>query len=198
MSKPANPELIRKILDIAMDELGRNPPEKINMRHIAERVGVSATAIYYYFSSKEALFDRIKLDAMAELDAKVAEAVEREDGPRNRIVAFVRAYASWCLDRYHLARLLMDELPPSLDLDEDAMREYYSVVFRARGLVEDAIAEGEIGARDALLEVSFAQSAIWGIVSLFRSKRIHPDYWGSPDPLIERYIATALGREGGA
>jgi len=197
MSKPANPELIQKILDIAMDELGRNPPERINMRHIAERAGVSATAIYYYFSSKEALFERIKLDAMAELDSRVAEAASREPSPRKRIAAFIRAYAAWCLERYNLARLLMDELPPSLDLDEEAMRKYYSVIYRARDLVEDAIAKGEIEGRDALLEVSFAQSAIWGIVSLHRNKRIHPDFWDSPDPLIERYIATALGREGG-
>ncbi len=198
MSKPANPELIQKILDIAMDELGRNPPEKINMRHIAERAGVSATAIYYYFSSKEALFERIKLDAMAELDSRVAEAVSRERSPVRRIAAFIRAYAAWCLERYNLARLLMDELPPSLDADDTAMRQYYSVVYRARDLVEDAIAKGEIEARDSLLEVSFAQSAIWGIVSLHKNKRIHPDYWKSPDSLIERYIATALGREGGA
>jgi len=43
-------------------------------------VGVSATAIYYYFPSKEALFERIKFDAMAELDGRVSQAVGRGRG----------------------------------------------------------------------------------------------------------------------
>jgi AcrR family transcriptional regulator len=194
MSKPSNPELVRRILEIAREELGEKPVDKINMRAIADRVGVSATAIYYYFESKEALFERIKLDALADLDKSISTAVERESDPKRRLIAFITAYASWCLENYNLARLLMDELPPELELTEETKRKYYSVFFRACELAEDAMAKGVIEKRDAILEVSLVQSAVWGIVTQFRAKRIHPRFWDSIDPLIDRCVELYFSR----
>jgi TetR/AcrR family transcriptional regulator len=196
MSKPPNPDLVRRILEVALEELDEKPPAKVNMRTIAQKVGVSATAIYYYFPSKEALFERIKFDAMAELDGRVSQAVGRGRGPRERLVALIREYAAWCLERYNLARLVMDELPPNLDLDEEAMQKYYGIFFRARDLVEEAVATGAIAERDVLLEVSVAQAAIWGIVSLFKGKRIHPQFWDSMDPMIDRFIELSFESKG--
>jgi AcrR family transcriptional regulator len=196
MSKPPNPDLVRRIIEAALEELDGKPPEKVNMRGIAERVGVSATAIYYYFPSKEALFERIKLDAIAELDGRVSAAIGRVEGPKARLVALMREFAAWSLERYNVARLAMGDLPPSLDLDEEGMRKYYSVFFRARDLVEEAVAKGEISARDALLDASVAQAAIWGIVSQFRGKRIHPLYWESMEPMMDRFIELCFESKG--
>lgn len=195
MPKPANPELARRILDIALDELGRKAPEEVNMRSIASRAEVSPTAIYYYFSSKDALFERIKFDAMDELEARLSAATLTATGSRERLAALIREYAAWCLERPHLAGLLMEELPPKEELTEETTRKYYASFFRARDLLVDAIAEGSVGPRDVLLEVSLAQAAIWGIVSQFRSKRVHPDFWDSIDPLIDRFIELFLGAE---
>jgi AcrR family transcriptional regulator len=194
MSKPSNPELIRSILDIALDELGDKPPEKVNMRGIALRAGVSPTAIYYYFASKDALFERIKFDAMAELENRISATQRPELGPRDRLVALVREYAAWCLERPHLARLLMEELPAQEDLSEEDMGKYYATFLRARDLVEQAIAEGSLGPRDVLLDISIAQAAIWGIVVQFKSKRVHPRFWESIDPLIDRFMEIYFGK----
>jgi AcrR family transcriptional regulator len=196
MPKLPNPELSRRIIEIALDELGSKPPEKVNMRSIAEKAGVSATAIYYYFASKDALFERIKFDAMAELDARLEASLRGMAGSRERLAAFIRAYAAWCLDRPHLAKLLMEELPPQEVLSEEAMGKYYAAFFRARDLLAEAISDGAIGERDLLLDVSVAQAAIWGIVAQFRTKRVHPDYWGSMDPLIDRFIEMAFQVKG--
>jgi AcrR family transcriptional regulator len=196
MSKQANPELVRRILDIALEELGSKPPDSVNMRGIAERAGVSPTAIYYYFASKDALFERIKFDAMDELEARLSAAILPGDRARDRLAALIRAYAAWCLERPHLARLLMEELPPQEELTEEAMKRYYASFFRARDLVEAAIADGSIGPRDVLLDVSVVQAAIWGIVAQFGSKRVHPNFWGSIDPLIERFIEVYFNDEG--
>jgi AcrR family transcriptional regulator len=197
MSKPPNPELARRILDIALQELGHKPPDRINMREIAERAGVSATTIYYYFASKDELFERIKFDAMDELDFRLSEAILPEFDTRKALSAFMRAYASWCLEKPHLAKLLLEDLPPKESLNGEATRRYYASFFRARDLVEAAIREGSLSSRDVLLDVSIAQAAIWGIVAQFRSKRVHPDFWNSIDPLIQRFIEIYLGAEGG-
>jgi AcrR family transcriptional regulator len=166
------------------------------MRVIAERAGVSPTAIYYYFASKDELFERIKFDAIDELDLRLS-AVERiEGGPRERLASLIRIYAAWCVERPHLARLLMEELPPREALTDEAMRRYYSAFFRACDLVEEGMAEGSLARRDVLLDVSMAQAAVWGIVTQYLAKRVHPRFWGSIDPLIESFIDLYLGDEG--
>jgi len=90
----------------------------------------------------------------------------------------------------------MEELHPKEELGEEAMKKYYASFLRAGELVEEAIAEGSIGKRDVLLDVSVVQAAVWGIVAQFRSKRVHPNYWGSIDPLIERLIEVYFGGKG--
>jgi AcrR family transcriptional regulator len=196
MSKQANPELVRRILEISLEELGSKPPESVNMRGIALRAGVSPTAIYYYFASKDALFERIKFDAMDELEARLSAGARPGDSARERLAALIRAYAAWCLERPHLARLLMEALPPKEELGEGTMKKYYASFLRAGAIVEEAIAEGSIGKRDVLLDVSVVQAAVWGIVAQFRSKRVHPNFWGSIDPLIERFIEVYFGGKG--
>jgi TetR/AcrR family transcriptional regulator len=193
MSKPPNQELARRIRDIALEELGDKPPEKVNMRAIAEKAGVSPTAIYYYYASKDELFEQIKFDAMDELDQRLTAVDAIEGGAREKLAAFVRLFVSWCLERPNLARLLMDELPPKEALTEEGMRRYYAIFFRARDLLEKGIAEGALDARDLLLDISVAQAAIWGIVSQFESRRVHPRFWDSIDPLVDRFIEIFFG-----
>jgi len=193
MAKPPNPELARRILDLALEELASKPPDKVNMRALAERAGVSPTAIYYYFPSKAELFERIKFDAMAELEGRVASATAQGGSSRDRLVALIRAFVAWCLERPHLARLLMEDLPPQEELTEEGMRKYYSIFFSARDLIEQAVKAGELSPRDAELDASVGQAALWGIVTQFASKRVHPRYWDSIEPLVERFIALFAG-----
>jgi AcrR family transcriptional regulator len=193
MSKPPNPELARRILSIALEELGDKPPDKVNMRSIAEKAGVSPTAIYYYFASKDELFERIKFDALDDLDKRLAAADAVEGGARAKLAAFVRICVAWCLERPHLARLLMDELPPKEALTEEGMKRYYSAFLRAGAILERGIAEGEIESRDVLLDGSVAQAALWGIVAQFETKRVHPRFWDSIDPLVDRFIELFIG-----
>jgi AcrR family transcriptional regulator len=196
MTKRPNLDLSRRILAIALEELDTKPPDKVNMRSIAEKAGVSPTAIYYYFASKDELFERIKFDAMEELDLRLSAVEKIETGARDRLSALMRIYAHWCVERPHLAKLLLEELPPQETLTDEAMAKYYASFFRARDIVEAGIADGSLSDRDALLDVSVVQASIWGIVAQFKSKRVHPLFWDSVDPLIERFIELYLGKEG--
>jgi AcrR family transcriptional regulator len=198
MSKPANPVLRRRLLDLALEELGEKAPAEINMRHLASRSGVSATAIYYYFPSKEALFEAIKFEAMDELDSRVAAAVDAvaARSALERLRALCGSFVGWCLEKPHVARLLMDALPPREMLDDESMTRYYSTFFRAQRLLEEAMAEGSLSPRDAALEASIGQAALWGIVTQFWSKRVHPRFWDSPEPLVERFLHTFLSDQG--
>jgi AcrR family transcriptional regulator len=198
MSKPANPALPGRILRLALEELAEKPPERINMRELARKAGVSATAIYYYFPSKAALFERIKFDAMEELDARVAAAdlASKLEKPLERLRTLMRTFVAWCAEAPELARLLMEGLPYAQAPDEAAMRRYYSVHERAREILAEAVAAGKLSPRDLDLEVSLAQAALWGIVSQVRGRRLHPRFWDSVEPLVDRLAALIAGGTG--
>ena len=53
MTRAANIDLPKRIIAEATQMVGDSGYQAINMRRLANRVGVSATAIYHYFESKE-------------------------------------------------------------------------------------------------------------------------------------------------
>jgi AcrR family transcriptional regulator len=196
MAKPPNPELAKRILDIAREELKVKPLEQVNMRSIAAQAGVSPTAIYYYYESKDELIEAIKFEA---LDALVAR-IEKETSPLPRALekleSLVRIFLLWCAESPHVAWLLMEALPAGTGLSEERTARYYSISNLAKRYLEEAIAEGSIGPRDVELDVSVAQAALWGIFVQFRGKRLYPRYWESIDPLVERFMDLLIGKQG--
>jgi AcrR family transcriptional regulator len=192
MAKPPNPELARRILDIAREELGEKPPEQVNMRMIAERAGVSPTAIYYYFASKDELFEAIKFEALDALVERIERGAAAVSGGKAKLSALVRVFLQWCAESPHVARLLMEALPAREDLDAARLRRYYSIADLAKGYLESAVAEGSLGERDSELDVSVAQAALWGLFVQFRGKRVYPRFWTAIDPLVDRFMEIFL------
>lgn len=75
---------------------------KISMRQIASRLNVTATALYYHFSDKEALFERVAESIFEDLE------VENPDEPwTEQLRTYVLAYQARLLEYPGLARLLL-------------------------------------------------------------------------------------------
>jgi AcrR family transcriptional regulator len=196
MAKPPNPALARRILDIACEELEENPPDRVNMRSLALRAGVSPTAIYYYFASKDALFEAIKFEALDALLVRIEAATSAAAPALAKLEILVRVFLDWCGESPHVARLLMEELPAREDLEETELRRYYSIADLAKGYLEAAVAEGSLGPRDLELDISVAQAALWGLFAQFRGKRVYPRFWESIDPLVDRFMELFIGKQG--
>lgn len=73
MTRPANPQLRRQILAEAEDLLAHAPPGEFNLRDLARRVGVSATAIYTYFANKGELLAEVRLRVAERLNDRVRD-----------------------------------------------------------------------------------------------------------------------------
>jgi AcrR family transcriptional regulator len=196
LSKPANPELAERILELALKSLDGKKPDEINMRKLAEEAGVSPTAIYYYFASKEALFEKIKFRAMAELEAVLESKLAglgAGAGAKDRLLALARAFVGWCVERPHIAELLMEGLPAEEDLTPELMKSYYAIHDMAKDLLLEARKEAGVAApADPDLEASLGQACLWGIASQFKAKRIHPRFWAGVEPLVDRFIDLFL------
>ena len=81
------------------------------MQEIANLAGANKAMIYYYFSSKEALFEAILREAFQELVIHLADLLElRETDPRRLIKRLVHVHFRFLLDHPQLPGLVAREL----------------------------------------------------------------------------------------
>lgn len=122
-------DLRRALLDEAAAVLAADGVGALSLRDLARRAGVSATAPYHHFAGKAALVTALAEDALADLDAALAEA-DREasaagGGPGERLGALGVAYVLFAVD--HPARFRLAFRPEMGDpfgaVDTDGLPE---------------------------------------------------------------------------
>jgi AcrR family transcriptional regulator len=93
------PEAMRLAARVLLDEGG---PDAVGLRETARRVGVSATAAYRHFSSKEDLLASVAAEGFCELSQSLEEAAKGSD-PR---IGMGLAYVEFALQKRGLFRLM--------------------------------------------------------------------------------------------
>lgn len=87
--RPLNTKSKEEILAIAIPLFAGSGCSGVSMRDIAQKVGVSAAALYHHFPDKQALY----LDAMVQVFADKSESLEKilssEAAPEKRLVQFI-------------------------------------------------------------------------------------------------------------
>src|SRR5215831_1189599 len=81
----------RKILDAALDLFREEGFEQTTMRAIAARAGVATGAAYYYFPSKDAIVLAFHRRACADMQPRIAAALESAEGLEARLPALICA-----------------------------------------------------------------------------------------------------------
>ena len=188
MTRPENPKLRQAILDIASEMVAREGIQTATMRKIADRVGVSATTIYYYFGDRTKLFESIKLDIIDRLVSYLDGRIDRNASHMEQLVTLLRAFIDWYLENTNLAELLLEKLPANLEVTEEEMERYYRAQNFAVEIMKRAKEAGVIQSPDVALDASVALGAIYGIAKLISENRLPVQYWDNPEPVIERTI----------
>jgi AcrR family transcriptional regulator len=86
----------QRVLEVARDLLqGRDDPEFLTVKRIAAAAGLSASAIYVHFESREALLVELALHEQSEHDARVSAALADVAEPLERIRRRLQANAEW-------------------------------------------------------------------------------------------------------
>jgi AcrR family transcriptional regulator len=134
MTRAANIDLPKRIIAEATQVVVESGYQAINMRRLAERVGVSATAIYHYFESKESLLRRLRLDAAELLNDRI-RPIDEGLAPHDYLAELGRQYVGFAEANPNLYQLLF-EAP----FDERAEKEDHPVLYytyvAARGALE--------------------------------------------------------------
>jgi AcrR family transcriptional regulator len=135
MTRPANPDLPRRVLEEAARVVAKDGHESLNMRALARTVGVTATAIYHYFENRSELLHQVRLQAVEQLNDRIRALPEDLD-PHERLHKLGEEYVAFADAEPNLYRLVFEE-PIDETLLADSDRDVlYFTYFTARECLE--------------------------------------------------------------
>jgi len=112
----------------------------VSVREIVEAAGITKPSLYYYFQSKEHLFERIILETLEEFRGQLEDVVKQPGAIRDRLLAicrihleFARRNAEHCLLVHNI---LFSNERSAIAFDFDAFFK------RNTEMIRDVIAEG--------------------------------------------------------
>lgn len=105
-----------EILDAALTEISTNGVEALTMSRIASRTGLSRTAIYQYFSSREHVLAELLINDLADLANELDAELAQTDEPIERIRIWVRTSLAHIANGDHSAIREISELSLPEDL----------------------------------------------------------------------------------
>jgi AcrR family transcriptional regulator len=166
-------EVTSEILTAARAHLAREGAAALSLRSIARDLGMAPSALYRYFSSRDALLSALILGAYGSLADQAEHASEaaytREDGAMARWGAVPRAMRSWALGHPHEWGLIFGSPVPGYEAPTETITPYTRL---AQALVRPIIEAHQHGSlRLELSAPSSSASASPGTDPLARSVR---------------------------
>ena len=189
-----------KILDAAREMFAEHGVEATTMRAIADRIGYTATAIYYHFKDKDALLRELCYRDFSQLGQLIAQASNIKD-PIERIRQTGLAYVGFGLQNPSQYKFMFmtkhdhNSVTPELVPIDRTNPEESAYAFLQQ-CVADAINQQRI--RQELCEnpnhiANMLWSVVHGVVSLHITKCEDPWVdWGDPRELAVMAIDTAV------
>jgi AcrR family transcriptional regulator len=184
-------QLEEAILEAARDLLAKGGVDALVMRTVADRVGVSAPALYHYFKGKQDLVDRVVRMGFERFGEYLERGgAEHRKGSLRRIHALGEAYLRFALENQAYFRVIFSIQPKHGRSVEDlpAGGGYHLL----RQSVVDAMEAGTLRGTDPDLLALYVWSAVHGLVTLTLSCT-EPPCGGKCMPMspVELYEAFA-------
>jgi len=149
----------------------------VSVREIVEAAGITKPTLYYYFHSKEHLFERIVLDTLDDFRRQLGIAVRQPGSVRDRLLAVCRLHLEFPKENRDRSRVVHSLYFSSergvIPLDLDAYhRSNFELI---RDLIAEGIAAGEIRAGDPwLMALAFIGSIHMFIMAILHEPSALP------------------------
>jgi len=176
--------------------------ENVSTQRIAERVGISKTALYSYYKTKDEILSQLIRNALAELDRALTKIDRSAPDTVAWLRSFIAGYIAFGLkypDEYRLAFMI---IKPDKKLDDAQQPQPVGgaalaglVIFRrVEERVRDAIGEGvirrDLGSATVVAQVLW--TSVHGLVALLIA-RPRPHFpWARRDSLIKAQVSLLL------
>ncbi len=166
MPRPSNPELPGRILETAEKIVAAEGHHALNMRRLADEVGITPTTLYYYFDSKDHILAQLKLRAAKRLNGRL-QRMDLAD-PARALREFARAYVSFAEENPNLYRLVTERTAGGAPLSRDEERTLHFAYFAAERVL-DALKQRETCEIDPRTKAMEGWMLLHGFVSLLTS-----------------------------
>jgi len=180
--------LRQDILDAAGRLFSAEGYQNITFRRIAEEVGYSQSALFYYFKDKEEVVKELCVQTFEGLSQISAGIVAEHPDPLARLLQMSRAYIQFGWEHPHHYRLVFD---PSSELIGQNRVEFIGEIGREqfsmfRQLMADCVGSGAFAAGDPAVLSPAWMSAVHGLTSFLIIHAHSP--WVDPPVLIDALL----------
>jgi AcrR family transcriptional regulator len=134
MTRSANTDLPSRILQEAEKVVVTSGHQGINMRRLASKLGISATAIYHYFESKDAIIRKLRIRSAGMLNDRI-RTIDPSLPPPDYLAELGRQYLAFAQENPRLYQLLF-EVPFDERTEAEDRPILYFTYFAARGAIE--------------------------------------------------------------
>ncbi|MCI0515683.1 TetR/AcrR family transcriptional regulator [candidate division KSB1 bacterium] len=154
-----------KILQAAQTVFVEKGYSGARMQEIADQAGVNKAMIYYYFHSKDALFETIIREAFEQLFQLFGGIWQTEAlNPEQLLPQIVHAHLKFLTEHPYLPRIILHEINSQNPVVEKVIRDVFEKIGQSRLQTPYQIIEA--GTQAGLIRSSDPQQTIWNIVAL--------------------------------
>jgi len=133
-----------KILKAAEEVFAREGFAGARIQQISQKAGINQAMIYYYFSSKENLYQTVLGEAFFQLNRALSQAMTENLGFAHKLRRFIELYFDLVSQNKNLLWIIQQELVNGAKHAQQLAPQYIKPIYvMGRNLVEQGIASGE-------------------------------------------------------
>lgn len=196
-------DLVRgRILDEAVAIISEQGFKRFSMRRLASRLGMTATTIYNYYSSKDELYLMILTRGFEELAQSFQEIDRTRSGTPDKIREMIRAYVDFGIGNSHYYNIMFtSDAPKYLDYVGTTIEPVASfekataleLINITSGVVRGFLSKAGISDETVRYLVLRLWTSLHGIIALYNSRVFHEvevDPAATVDRMVDDLIAS--------
>ncbi len=140
------------------------------VQQITDAAGVNKAMLYYYFDSKDKLYEALINEGVWLIESSLSPAVVSKQDISERLRSFLNSYLTLALDHPEIAAIIFREAFGGVEPGRRKVAEHIrKTIEQMAGMMEDAAAAGRIRAD---IDPLMAAYSLLGIANMFISRLI--------------------------
>jgi len=190
-----------RILDVALSIINDQGFEHFSMRKLAAKLGITATTIYNYYSSKDELYLMILTRGFGLLSSTLHDIQQNVQDPFLRLEAMIRAYVDFGIRDSNYYNIMFTSGAPKYldyvgtDLEPIAFFEKQTALqlleITSREFSHTVHGNCHLAEEDIRYFVIRLWSSLHGIIALYNSRVLH-EVHEHPETMVERMVSDLV------
>ena len=145
----------------------------VSMQDVANKIGISKPALYYYFSSKNELCRTLVGESFQNLYERLTSAVQKGKTPTDKLFNLIVAYSSFSLERPEINLIFKESFGKKDNLDKFVLDLRFQILSFFKKVVKKAADQADKPFAHLSLTVSLLASLLSRPVLLVNSTPKH-------------------------